>query len=226
VVVEAKRDGVSGPNCGTTSGAVIQPSAATATDASDFFESGTVASTHGYRLPHCESSKTAHPPTIQSPRRRDDRCGRRGTRRRQSCVSSSPLCRAHNAAIARRPRPAIEAATATVAKRSSWSEPSGDRIGPAHPLTFAEVEQAPDPPLAGSGRDGRIGRVAPSVRKRLSSAGLSASAGWLLCSLISSAVRDMLASAFTRDQRRGVCRARPLLLGVCASRSPAPASFA
>ena len=36
-----------------------------------------------------------------------------------------------------------------VAKRSCRSKPSGDRIGPVHPLTFAEIEQAADPPLAG-----------------------------------------------------------------------------
>ena len=54
------------------------------------------------------------------------------------------------------PRPLARAeqapADACVAKRSSRSEPSGDRIGPTHPLTFAEVEQAPDPPLAGKQR--------------------------------------------------------------------------
>ena len=32
--------------------------------------------------------------------------------------------------------------TPSVAKRSSRSEPSGDRIGPVHTLTFAEIEQA------------------------------------------------------------------------------------
>jgi len=54
---------------------------------------------------------------------------------------------------------------ANVAKRSSRSEPSGDRSGPAHPLTFAEVEQAPDPPpLAGKQRR-RLRQVGGSVTR-------------------------------------------------------------
>jgi len=37
-----------------------------------------------------------------------------------------------------------EIVTGFVAKRSARSEPSGDRFGPAHPLTFPEVKQALD----------------------------------------------------------------------------------
>ena len=58
---------------------------------------------------------------------------------RDSTWASSGLCS----------RPAARGLTAEcVAKRSSRSEPSGDRFGPAHPFTFAKVERAPDPPLA------------------------------------------------------------------------------
>jgi hypothetical protein len=50
----------------------------------------------------------------------------------------------------------------SVAKHSSRSEPSVDRFGPVHPFTFAEVEKATDPPLAGKQRR-RLRQVGSSV---------------------------------------------------------------
>jgi len=62
-----------------------------------------------------------------------------------------------------------------VAKRSSRSEPSGDRFGPAHPLTFAEVEQAPDPPPVDGKQRRRLRQVGGSVTP-----GAAISSSWLL----------------------------------------------
>ena len=60
------------------------------------------------------------------------------------------------------PSAAPSETAAGVAKRSSRSEPSGDRIGPVHTLTFAEMEQAPDPPPARK-QPGRSQRAGGSV---------------------------------------------------------------
>ena len=56
-----------------------------------------------------------------------------------------------------------EIVTGFVAKRSARSEPSGDRFGPAHPLTFAEVEQAPDPPPLDGKQRRRLRQLGASV---------------------------------------------------------------
>jgi hypothetical protein len=56
-----------------------------------------------------------------------------------------------------------EIVTVFVSKRSSRSEPSGDRFGPAHPLTFAEVEQATDPPPRAGKQRRRLRQVGGSV---------------------------------------------------------------
>jgi len=94
-----------------------------------------------------------------------------------------------------------------VAKRSSRSEPSGDRFGPVHPLTFAEVEQASDPRLAGKqpershrvrgsvfpeGAADAAGRVAEMVAPWLEKAqrGRAPSGGW--CHAKARALRGVL----------------------------------
>jgi hypothetical protein len=70
---------------------------------------------------------------------------RRAIARRPTSTSGDSTCASSGACN----RPAArDTAAECVAKRSSRSEPSGDRFGPAHPFTFAKVEQAPDPPLA------------------------------------------------------------------------------
>ena len=89
--------------------------------------------------------------------------GSRGSARRAPAI---PAGRPPPGSDDRSPPKQQSAATCPgVAKRSSRSEPLGDRFGPAHSLTFAEVEQATDPPLLLSPESSRgvcVRSVAPS----------------------------------------------------------------
>ena len=93
--------------------------------------------------------------------------GKRRAASRRSPVSSRRLSAVHNSGIARGHGHAVGATIAIVAKRSRRRWRAHDRIRPARPPVFAEIEQAPEPPVAGV----RSGPAEPGASLRLSGSG-------------------------------------------------------